>query len=266
MPKSKPPGDFKHRTAKVGRKLAPSNETRIEVKFGSLDASRPPPPSPSSTSPHLQLRDALIHMSHHAEPQRLAALLQLRALASSSPLAVHASAGEALAALSARLVDEAPPVRALAAPLLAALLASLPHAAAASLLPAVASHLCAALARPHGATRLDAVGAAGALWASAPAPMSLALGPLLPGLVGLLEPQLHTAGGVASLAAAALPQCYGVGSLGGSGSGSGGGGGAAAQKCSGEGEQASSGLRATPRAAGRQGRAVWGWGGRWWSG
>ena len=32
--------DFKHRKAKVGRKLAPVAETRIAVKFGSLDVFR----------------------------------------------------------------------------------------------------------------------------------------------------------------------------------------------------------------------------------
>jgi hypothetical protein len=232
MPKSVP--DFKRRTAKVGRKLAPANESRIEVKFGTLDAVRRPV-SPASSAPAVaasQLRDALAHVGHHSEGQRLTALQQVRGLLASAPAAVRAGAGEALSALAARLADDAPPVRGAAAALLAAVVADLPRGAAAALLPLVTSHVCAALARPHAGTRLDAVGALGALWAAAPRALHGERARLLPALVGLLEPQLHAAGAVPSLAAATPPPCFALalagGGGGGGGAGGGGGGGGAA--------------------------------------
>ena len=88
MPKAPP--DFKRRTAKVGRKLAPVNETRIEVKFGTLDAARrPPSPGAAGAEPAAALRDALLHTAHHSEGQRHSAVFALRNLLGSAPAAVR---------------------------------------------------------------------------------------------------------------------------------------------------------------------------------
>ena len=222
--------DFKHRKAKVGKKLAPVNETRIEVKFGSLDVVRTSLTSAaavaasegdSTSAAHLTLQSSLQHCRHHSLHQREEALTILRGLCATSPGLVQNNLMEVLASVGGMLVDLEAPLRARAAILLSELYGNLPPESSGPYVPIVKGHLCSALARAHPGTRLDAVGAVALLLrASSLHPSSsnppLALQELsrsvIPHLVNLMEPQLHAAGLSVSLAAGVVPRVYGIGS------------------------------------------------------
>jgi hypothetical protein len=76
MPRTRPPPpDFKRRSAKVGRKLAPANETKIDVKFGTL-AVRAPPTAPPVVGDAASFRAALQHVRAAGAGARLDAPAQ----------------------------------------------------------------------------------------------------------------------------------------------------------------------------------------------
>lgn len=214
MPRSKPPSaDFKRRTAKVGRKLAPANETRVEVKFGTL-AVRAAPSLPASAGGAASLRAALIHVRAATVGARREALQAIRSARSSEPALVARAAADVADTLGGALADDDGGVRALAGAQCAGLVRDLSGATARVLLPSLRARIDAALARAH--TRLDAVGAVGALWFRARASTTAALAPAAPSIIAALVPLLdagaHGATAVLSCAAAVVPRVLCVGS------------------------------------------------------
>ena len=212
MVKKKSLPDFKHRTAKVGRTLAPLAETRIAVRFGSLDVVRGDARvgTEGDVRAAVGLREALTHVRHSSTNQRRDALLAIRSALSNSPSLCVRAGASIVDALGGALRDADAPLRALAAGLLAAHLRAAPKRAAAAYAPALAAHTTAALATGQGAAALDAAGAASALIAAAPHALRAARGALAPELVKLLDCAAHAAGVSITTAAGALPSSYGL--------------------------------------------------------
>ena len=223
MAKKKPSTDFKHRTAKVGRTLTPLAETRIAVRFGSLDVVRGDARAGAEGAARaaVGLREALTHVRHASQVQRRDALLAIRNALSTNP-ALCLRAGSALVdALGGALRDAEAPLRALAGGLLATALRAAPRSAARAYAPALTAHTAAALATGSGAAALDAAGAVSSLFAAAPYALRTSRAALAPGLVGLLDSAAHTAGATTNTAAGGLPPSYGLKTVVPSGAGSG---------------------------------------------
>jgi len=221
--------DFVKKAQKVGkRKLAPSSETRIDVKLAKLEVQRDEVAEGEADDSlnGASLADALSHTRHHSVVMRRKALTVIRGLLEADAGLVQSSGTDVVVALAGRLLDPEPSVRALALPVLSALFRQLPAdaEAAPSLALLLSPFLTSALTKLHTSMRLDALGLAGDIVDGCP-PMARLLveaAPgLLPAVISLLEPTLHAGGSALSVLHSIAEPALALGGPAGAGAGAG---------------------------------------------
>lgn len=207
--------DFKHRKQKVGKKkLAPANETKIDVKFARLDAARAEASDEEvdgAAKKQISLKEALQHTRHHNTAMRKDALHSIGLLVQDDELLLQTNASSILPALAERFLDTEPSIRGAFSPVLTNIFSFLAPAAIAPHLPIVSVFLTSALTKLAMTVRLDALSVASNLLSVAPRSAAAMVPALLPSVASLLEPQLHAMVSP-SLLANTPPPVYEIGS------------------------------------------------------
>lgn len=215
-----PPKDFEKKAQKVGRKrLAPSSETRIDVKVSKLDIQRPDEDVDETAAAESAstLDDGILQTRHHNTQHRRRALAACVRLVQEQPSLVWWAGSDVLQCFAVRLADSEPTVRSLLVPLLSRLLSYFPPESSLSTASLLVPYLLSALTKLNTSMRLDALAAVhcmvgGQAGTEAVAAALVQTQPaLFDAILSLLEPSLYSAGTTVTCLHTTVDRRLGVG-------------------------------------------------------
>lgn len=207
-------GDFKRRTQKVGKKkLLPVNETKIDVKFGSLDAFRQIPNFETIDDAKVtSFKEALVHTKHHNTQKRREALILLHQMIAKNPRFLLTEGSSVFATFSEKLVDLESSVRGILLPVFTSALSLISPKASSAYIHIINVFMLSALTKLHISIRLDALAHLVEFSRVCPENIEAIVPNFMPSIVGLLEPSLHAVSTI-SLLGGLVPPAYQLGSI-----------------------------------------------------